>query len=134
MLSRASSRLVVALLPIVALPAVSWSQRSAGLELGLYGGYTRMDRSLVVADGVGGGARLGVPFGAGASGFGLEVEGSYSSLSRTYDGTQTTYSPARLRLLYRALFTERGGLELGVGGVRNAYQYVDASSSDYGLS
>jgi hypothetical protein len=119
--------LVAVLTPLLAVPATA--QRPGTVEVDALTRYTNFDNDLGMKSTIGVGGRVTV-YARPSVAFELDV--SRTSAGRP-GGTEVTYTPVRLRVLYHGPVSERVEALVGGGYVRNWYgRPFDAS--DGGLS
>lgn len=128
-------RITVLAAAIAALTApVAQAQRSGGLELGLFGRFTRFDPSLEFDDAFGVGGRIGFRL---PSGIGLEGDAAYTSTTGAL-AVSASQIPIHARLIYAAPVGARYAVMLGAGWVHNLYrqpthQWEDGASGLLGM-
>jgi outer membrane protein with beta-barrel domain len=121
------TRLIAALTLLLAAPATA--QRPGTVEVDGLARYTNFDNDLGMESTIGAGGRVTVYAGPGLA---LELDVSRTSAGRPV-GTEVTYTPVHLRVVYRGPVSERVEALVGGGYVRNWYgKPIDAS--DGGLS
>lgn len=123
----------VAALAALTAPAAP-AQRRGGVELGLFGRFTRFDPSLTFNDAFGPGGRLGFRL---PSGIGLEGDVGFNSTTGPL-AVSVSQIPIHARLLYAAPVGARYAVLLGVGWVHNLYrkpvhQWEDGASGLFGM-
>ena len=100
------------------LPSAGAAQRRDGVELGLFGRFTRFDPSLAQGDAFGPGGRIGFLL---RSGIGVEGDVGFNSTTRPL-AVSVSQVPIHARLIYAAPVGDRYAVMLGAGWVHNLYR------------